>query len=237
MSAALLMGLAVLVWRAGASGSARLRDLGPDPEPRGPGLTPSLVRATCGLAALGAWAVLGGAFGLGVGLAVVLGGPWVLGRLPHDEAQDVAVAAELPLALDLLAACLAGGAVPRDAVAAVAEGVGGPCGSRLAVVAARLGLGAPAPEAWAYLGTGRGPAGAAARAMARAATGGAPVAAAVQRVADDARRDARAAAERAARRAGVLAVGPLGLCFLPAFLLVGVVPAVVGLAGPLLASL
>jgi tight adherence protein B len=37
--------------------------------------------------------------------------------------------------------------------------------------------------------------------------------------------------------AGVLAVGPLGLCFLPAFLLLGVMPAIVGLAGPLLTSI
>ncbi len=59
---------------------------------------------------------------------------------------------------------------------------------------------------------------------------------AVLRVAEDARRVSTARAERAARRAGVLAVGPLGICFLPAFMLLGVVPAVVGLATPLLAS-
>jgi hypothetical protein len=38
------------------------------------------------------------------------------------------------------------------------------------------------------------------------------------------------AATEAARSAGVRAVAPLGLCFLPAFVLVGVVPTVVGLA-------
>jgi tight adherence protein B len=31
-----------------------------------------------------------------------------------------------------------------------------------------------------------------------------------------------------ARQVGVLAAGPLGLCFLPAFMLIGVVPTVVG---------
>ncbi|MCW2777557.1 MAG: hypothetical protein JWN17_1282, partial [Frankiales bacterium] len=60
---------------------------------------------------------------------------------------------------------------------------------------------------------------------------------AVARLAADARAEARSAAEQRARRAGVLAVAPLGLCFLPAFVLLGVVPVVVGLAGPLLASL
>ncbi|MFB9964969.1 hypothetical protein ACFFOP_20530 [Sinosporangium siamense] len=34
----------------------------------------------------------------------------------------------------------------------------------------------------------------------------------------------------AARRVGVYAVAPLGLCFLPAFVVVGVVPTMVGLA-------
>ncbi|MCU1692975.1 MAG: hypothetical protein JWM64_2066, partial [Frankiales bacterium] len=60
---------------------------------------------------------------------------------------------------------------------------------------------------------------------------------AVARLAAEARASATARAEQRARRAGVLAVAPLGLCFLPAFVLLGVVPVVVGLAGPLLASL
>jgi hypothetical protein len=42
--------------------------------------------------------------------------------------------------------------------------------------------------------------------------------------------------EQAARRVGVLVVAPLGLCFLPAFVLLGVVPVVLGLTGPLLAG-
>ena len=67
--------------------------------------------------------------------------------------------------------------------------------------------------------------------------GGAPVAAAVSRLAAEVRAEGRGAAEQAARRVGVLAVAPLGLSFLPAFVLLGVVPVVVGLAGPLLATL
>jgi len=42
------------------------------------------------------------------------------------------------------------------------------------------------------------------------------------------------AAWAAAERAGVLVTGPLGLCFLPAFLCLGVVPVVLGLAGSVL---
>jgi pilus assembly protein TadC len=42
------------------------------------------------------------------------------------------------------------------------------------------------------------------------------------------------AAEARAQRAGVLIAAPLGLCFLPAFLVLGVVPVVIGLAGEVL---
>jgi pilus assembly protein TadC len=103
-------------------------------------------------------------------------------------------------------------------------------------VAAALEVGTPPDRAWAALSGGHDddPLAAAARALARAAEGGAPVAAAVSRLADDARRRARADGEAAARRVGVVAVAPLGLCFLPAFVLLGVVPVVAGLAGPLL---
>jgi pilus assembly protein TadC len=41
------------------------------------------------------------------------------------------------------------------------------------------------------------------------------------------------AAEAHAQRASVLITAPLGLCFLPAFLCLGVVPVVVGLAAQL----
>jgi hypothetical protein len=66
--------------------------------------------------------------------------------------------------------------------------------------------------------------------MTRAATTGVPPVAAVTRLAGEYRAaGAREAAARA-RRASVLATAPLGLCFLPAFLAVGVVPVVIGLA-------
>ncbi|HEX7746632.1 MAG TPA: secretion system protein, partial [Micromonosporaceae bacterium] len=56
------------------------------------------------------------------------------------------------------------------------------------------------------------------------------------RVADDLRADRAAAAEAAARRAGVLVVLPLGLCFLPAFILAGLVPVIVAVLGDVLVS-
>ena len=184
--------------------------------------------------------LLGGPVGVVLGLLLGAAGPNLLGRLEpaSTRAEREALAADLPLALDLLAACLTGGAGLPEAVRAVAEAVPGPCRTRLLRVAAALEVGRSPAEAWSALALpGDELAAAAARALARAGEGGAPVAGAVVRLAEQAREGARARGQQAAERAGVLAVGPLGLCFLPAFVLLGVVPVVAGLVGPLLAGL
>ena len=53
-------------------------------------------------------------------------------------------------------------------------------------------------------------------------------------LADDLRAARLAAGEAARHRAGVLLVLPLGLCFLPAFLVAGVVPVIVAVLGDVL---
>jgi len=58
---------------------------------------------------------------------------------------------------------------------------------------------------------------------------GVPAAVLLRSEARERRRDARADAERSAERLGVLLMLPLGVCILPAFLLVGVVPLVLSL--------
>ena len=63
---------------------------------------------------------------------------------------------------------------------------------------------------------------------------GAAFAGSLQRVADDLRADRLIAADAAGRRAGVLIVLPLGLCFLPAFVLAGLVPVIVAVLGDVL---
>ena len=237
---AVLLGLAaaLLVHRPGTH--ARLARAMPHrpPQPararpdRGPQLA-------CALAGLAVALLVAAPAGRVLGLAVGVGGPRVLRRLePRLARQDAAqLARELPLALDLLAACLSGGAALATSVRAVAEATPGPCGRRFGQVAAALAVGSTPVEAWSALAAGSQVGASAARALARAGEGGAPVAAAVSRIAADARLQAAGRATEAARRAGVLAVGPLGLCFLPAFVLLGVVPAVVGLATPLIHSI
>jgi hypothetical protein len=73
------------------------------------------------------------------------------------------------------------------------------------------------------------PAAALAITCARSERSGAPVGPLLAALAGELRDARRSAREAAARRVGVWAVLPLGVCFLPAFLLAGVVPVVAGL--------
>jgi pilus assembly protein TadC len=195
----------------------------------------------CAAAAAGALAVLPLPLGLGTAAVLLGAGPRALSRLEPASVrrERLRLLADLPLLLDLLAACLAGGAGLQAAALAVGEAVPGPAGARLRQVAAALQIGTPPGAAWLAL-AGSDPdddvLGPAARTLARAADSGAPVAATLARLGAEARAESRAAGQEAARRAGVLVVAPLGLCFLPAFVLLGVVPVVIGLAGPLLTA-
>ncbi|MFG2720729.1 type II secretion system F family protein [Streptomyces sp. NPDC048416] len=182
------------------------------------------------------YVLLGGVAGVLGGLAASYGA-WAWGRRRRargDTADRLGVARELPLAADLLAACLAAGAGPREAAGAVGACLEGPVGARLAQVAAELRMGCEPAEAWGRLGAIPGTA-ELARCLRRAASSGAPAAGPVARVAERCRAERARQASARARRAGVLITGPLGLCFLPAFLAAGVAPVVIGLAGGLLA--
>jgi Flp pilus assembly protein TadB len=158
---------------------------------------------------------------------------WLKGREPEGRDRTEEVTRQLPLAADLLAACVAAGAGPREAAEAVGESLGGPVGERLALTAAELRLGGEPAEAWGRLADLPGAAGLA-RCLERAASSGAPAADPVARLAEGFRAERSRAATARAHRAQVLITAPVGLCFLPAFLAVGVAPVVIGLAGGLL---
>jgi hypothetical protein len=152
-------------------------------------------------------------------------------RRERGELRD-----QLPLAADLLAGCLSSWCTPAEAAEAVAQALGGPMAVRLARVAAEIRTGADAEESWGRFGADPvlGPLG---RCLVRASASGAPPAAGLARLAEGARAAAATAAQGRVRRAGVLAAAPLGLCFLPAFVLIGVVPVVTGLAGSFLVQI
>ncbi|MEU9228278.1 type II secretion system F family protein [Streptomyces massasporeus] len=193
--------------------------------------------APVGVACAG-WVLVGGLAGAAVGLVgAVAVWRW---RLRQETAgadpgaPDLAEAArQLPLAADLLAACIAAGAGPVIAAQAVGEALGGPVGGALARGAAEVRLGGEPGAAWRRLGAVPG-AGALARLLERADVSGLPAAVPVARLAAEARADWGRAATARARRAGVMVSAPVGLCFLPAFIAVGVLPVVIGLAGGVL---
>ncbi|CAO5190789.1 tight adherence protein B [Frankia sp. AiPs1] len=176
---------------------------------------------------------------------------------PSAAQRRTRLLADLPLALDLIAAHLRSGGTISSALATVGAANGGALGEHLVGAARALQAGADVhtacarlvavayPPRWSdrlgRLGRlaarashavphTRWPAltQAAVAAFDRAHRSGARPAAALTHLAERARAEAHAEIITAARRAGVLAVAPLGLCFLPAFLLLSVVPVVLG---------
>ncbi|GGO55224.1 hypothetical protein GCM10012287_45990 [Streptomyces daqingensis] len=200
-------------------------------------------RLRAGAAATGAGAlivtVVDGVFGwLAAGFGAYCVWRWAVRREGSDAGSgDLAelrtAGAQLPLAAELLAACLAAGSAPDRAADAVGRSMGGPLGARLTRAATELHLGAEPAAVWGRFGTLPGGA-TFVRSMERAGSGGVPAAESVTRLAAELRATASRAAATRARRAAVLVTGPLGLCFLPAFLAVGVAPVVIGLARSLL---
>ncbi|MEU2771522.1 type II secretion system F family protein [Streptomyces sp. NPDC007162] len=185
----------------------------------------------------GGWVLIGGISGALLGLGVAVGLWRWRRREGGGERAARAEAAEalrqLPLAADLLAACIAAGAGPVVAAQAVGEALGGPVGDGLARGAAEVRLGGEPADAWRWLASLPGAA-ALARLLERADESGLPAAVPVARLASDARAEWARAATTRARRAAVLISAPVGLCFLPAFVFVGVLPVVIGLAGGVL---
>ncbi|MFY1697344.1 type II secretion system F family protein [Solwaraspora sp. WMMA2101] len=211
----------------------RLARLGGEPAPEFD--LSRLVRPVAALSGLAVLVIGGSGWYLPVAVGVAVGVDRSLRRIepPSVRRRRLRAAADLPLAADLLAAALRAGAPVDQAVVAVADAVAGPLGARLGRVARALRLGAEPVEAWRQLDAVPGGDRLAAAAV-RSAASGAALAGAAIRLADDLRAGRSAAAEAAARRAGVLIVLPLGLCFLPAFILAGLVPVIVAVLGDVL---
>jgi hypothetical protein len=139
--------------------------------------------------------------------------------------------ADPALLLELVAVALAAGAPVPTALVAVGAVWPGHAGVALVRAARALELGAPWDVAWT--GAGAVPL-AVARALEPAWTVGASPVPLLRTAADRLRSRRRAEIRAAAGRLGVQLVVPLGLCYLPAFVLVGLVPVVVSLASGLL---
>lgn len=181
------------------------------------------------VAGAGAWAMVGGTFApfaAALGAVVV----WVvLGRTedPAVVRRREQLVQDLPTAVDLLAACLDVGAAPESALVTVSRAVEGPVAEELLALHHRLQVGVDPAQVWrgAAAHPQLAPLG---RAVGRAHDSGASVSRAVHQLADELRERARADVEARARSIEVKAAAPLGLCLLPAFVVLGVVPMVAG---------
>jgi pilus assembly protein TadC len=131
--------------------------------------------------------------------------------------------------LELLAVAVEAGASVPHALASVGAALGGASGADLARAGSALLLGASWPAAWTHApDLGRQLDGLAASWTTGAACG--PI---LRASAAALRQRRERAAQEAAGRLGVRIVLPLGLCFLPAFVLAGLVPVLLSLAGSL----
>jgi pilus assembly protein TadC len=186
------------------------------------------------LAGLGAATFVQGRAGPFVGVVAAVAAWVAIGRAESPQARRDRedVRRELPHLVDLFAATLRAGAAPGDGLAVVCAALPGAAADRLGTVSARLALGIDPVQVWESLveDPDLAPLG---RTLARAQATGASVVRSVEHLADELAGRARADVEERARAVGVKAALPLGLCLLPAFILVGIVPLVAGLLGTL----
>jgi type II secretion system (T2SS) protein F len=182
------------------------------------------------LAGAGAAAFVSGGWGAAVGVGAAIATWWWIGRAEpvSTRRQREAAERELPSVVHLLATALESGCDVARALDLVTDALPGPAAGLLGTVPARLALGVAADAAWRPVldNPELAPLG---RAMVRAHRSGAPVTDEVARLADELDRRTRARVEDRARAVGVKAALPLGLCLLPSFLFLGVVPLVAGL--------
>lgn len=148
----------------------------------------------------------------------------------HREAARARV--DLPHLVGLAADALRAGSDPATAVRLAAAALPGPAADRLLSRTHALGLGADPVDVWRDLAgdPALGPLG---RALGRAHDSGTPVAEVVTQLAEQLAAHERATVEDRARRVGVRAAVPLGLCLLPSFVVLGIVPLAATLLGDL----
>ena len=187
-----------------------------------------------------AWSAIGLVLGLASGV-VMSRAPIRLSAAERTRHRD-----EIAIYCGLLANCLDAGMPVSSAMSAVGQALWGAAAdgrvegaspsrgpaSILQSIAALLGLGARAEIAWAAAddNSDLAPLAAAAR---RSEFGGIKFAGAVRDHAARLRTTVAAEQESRSGRAGVLIAAPLGLCFLPAFICLGLAPVVIGLLGNL----
>jgi Flp pilus assembly protein TadB len=181
--------------------------------------------------ALGVAVVVGGVLGIALGLATGVVAHVGLPRLSTEDrkAAREAVLRQAPDALDCLAACLAAGAPLWSAMRVVGQAFGDPIAGVLTRAVERHDLGSPPVETFAEM-LGDSPLARVGRILVRSSESGGALADSLIAAAERLREQRGAELEVKARAVGVKVVGPLTVCFLPAFVLLAVVPVVGSMA-------
>ncbi|WKD62186.1 Bacterial type II secretion system protein F domain protein [Corynebacterium ciconiae DSM 44920] len=138
---------------------------------------------------------------------------------PHERAADI----------ELLAACISGGMSHAAAVSAVASVAVAADRQLWDTVAALLRLGCSAEKSWQPL-LGHSVLAPVAELAVMSSRGGTSIASGLDRIAASVRHTAETSQRATAERAGVIIAIPLAVCFLPAFLILGLVPIIVDIA-------
>lgn len=233
--ALLLFAGAVLAWPGDAVASRRFAWLA---AARTPGPVRTWHHAVPHMAAVAGGAsitvLVGGLPGVVTGALVTAAGWWAVHRTRRPRAPTADIATRLRLAgtLDLLAACLRAGLPVPTALDAVSGTAPTGVGAALRSAAGLLALGSAPGDAWAPVRALPGLSELAVAAT-RTSRSGAAFATAAGDLAGRLREELATEAEERAERAGVALALPVGLCFLPAFFCLGVLPVVLGLAGRL----
>jgi pilus assembly protein TadC len=154
----------------------------------------------------------------------VLALAWIEPRSARRRREQLIM--EVPQALELMAACLGAGLPARTACAAVVRTFDGPVADDLGRVLTLLELGVGDALAWQTLHD-HPQLGLAATDLARSVESGTSLGEGLRQHAATAREIRRSRLQVMARAVGVRSVLPLMTCFIPAFLLLGIVPAVV----------
>ncbi|WP_410666609.1 type II secretion system F family protein [Amycolatopsis sp. cmx-4-68] len=231
--ALILFAGALLIWPCDATARRFAWLVGSgEPEPRTWPRAMPHVATTLGGASMAF--LVGGLPGVVVGALLTAAGWWAIRRTRGPRAPTLDLAARLRLAgtLDLLAACLGAGLPVPSALDAVSATAPPEAAAALRSTAGLLALGSRPDEAWAPVQAIPG-LGELAAAAIRTSRSGAAFAAAAGDLAGRFREELATEAEERAERAGVALALPVGLCFLPAFFCLGVLPVVLALAGRL----
>ena len=174
-----------------------------------------------------------GTVAVGLGLALLVAGRVWSDRLVAAARGTDQPGVDVQVVLELVAAAMRSGAgVPR-ALEATGVAVGGTDGGVLTRAAHALVLGAVWERAWVDAPEALEPM---VRALRGAWQDGAAPGEALRAAGDEVRHRRRASARTAAARLGVRLVLPLGACYLPAFVLVGLLPVLLALGIGLLAG-